>query len=303
LSCVVRAVCCNANLDELQLAGSDCKRLSGETADLCTDALKKCESVINYGEDIQSTISGLTSLENANSSTFLKIKELVEESDGKLNEAKSLAMETDDITLKCVNKSKEMIDSMDRGVKNLPDPLREAIEAELENENEEEHQQERGLTGNVDRDIGELEKCVESLDKMNLYSAAISGSKAFCGLTNKWELCRSLFTKMKELTESISSITDTFIGGNYFTCVQALATGQTKEITRCIQLSKLVEKLADSAGRLVKAIINLIQVTVAKFKIIENKLNIGDDVGEKVQNFITGVTKNPGKFIGNFLSG
>ena len=256
LSCLGRTVCFNADIGGLQSAGSDCRRLAGETSELCERARNKGEAVSGLSQDVRDTLQGFG--EKIDASSFLKIKELVE--DDKTKETMTLASDMDDMAKECITKSKEMSNAMSQGVESLPDPVKSEIEQETDSEDSE-----IAEILHIDKDIEEVETCTKSIRSMNLFTAASSGKSAFDSLANKSQLCSTIFDKIKGLAQSVARISEALISGSCCAQIRAIAS-EARDMFKCIHLSNLIAKAAEAVRRLIRAIINLIKTSWKKFQ-------------------------------------
>ena len=86
--------------------------------------------MVQFGQELQTTLDDVTGNSNSKSSSrgigmdaskFAIIQDLM---DGdRIKSATNLARELSDLSLKCVDKSQEMILSMERGIDALPDAI------------------------------------------------------------------------------------------------------------------------------------------------------------------------------------
>mmetsp|Transcript_21989 Transcript_21989/g.32477 ORF Transcript_21989/g.32477 Transcript_21989/m.32477 type:complete len:299 (-) Transcript_21989:77-973(-) len=256
--CLVRTLCCGADADKLQNAGSKVGRLARETSGHCVETNTKSQQLIAFATDVKTTFVGFA--DGIDPSDFQNVQSLV--SGDKMNSNIALAKEMDDLALQCVNKSMEMTKALKEGIEALPEPVKK----EINDDNDEDSNTDQPDLPDIDKDIEELEECTKNIDNMNFFSAKEAGENAFEGLTNKGEVCQKVFGSMKDFADSIVEINDAFSNaknccGKIFTVVS-----EAKEIMRSIRLAKLIQLFAESAAKLIKSIIALMKAVMKKFK-------------------------------------
>ena len=110
----------------IQTAGAECCRSARETSGLATITIAKATELVTFGQELSSTLqdvcrtsssrrSGSTTTARAlDASKFATIMDLV---DGdKIKASMQLAHELSELSVKCADKSQDMIASMERGV-------------------------------------------------------------------------------------------------------------------------------------------------------------------------------------------
>ena len=111
----------------IQTAGAECCRSARETSGLATITIAKATELVTFGQELSSTLqdvcrsssssskSGSTTTTRAlDASKFATIMDLV---DGdKIKASMTLAHELSELSVKCADKSQDMIASMERGV-------------------------------------------------------------------------------------------------------------------------------------------------------------------------------------------
>lgn len=103
-------------LEDLLAAGSNARRLAGETVDICDQTRTKGNVLIEYAQDVQNTFQGFGN--KMNPSTFMKIKDLLDRD--RIQESTKIANEMDDLAVACGQKSKEINTEMERGLESIP---------------------------------------------------------------------------------------------------------------------------------------------------------------------------------------
>lgn len=233
-------------VESFKVSGMECNQISKETSELCACTISKSAEMVAFGQDIQATLREFKQGETMDASAFESIRDLV--SGDKMKAATALAGEMDNLALTCVDKSIEMITSIERGVDSLPDVMKEGIDAAAKNGANEDDPE----LPSVDKDIQELETCIEAIQQVNLFTAMDAGLNAFNGLTAKGEICTDMFATMKRFAENVTSITDAFMDLNVKTVLSKL-----KDMWRCLRLSDLMKSFAEEVGKLIKWIIKL----------------------------------------------
>ena len=109
----------------IQTAGAECCTSARETSGLATITIAKATELVTFGQELSSTLqdvcrtssskSGSTTTTRAlDASKFATIMDLV---DGdKIKASMTLAHELSELSVKCADKSQDMIASMERGV-------------------------------------------------------------------------------------------------------------------------------------------------------------------------------------------
>jgi hypothetical protein len=257
LSCLDFPFFPSADLNGLQSAGNECRALAEQTSMLSATARNKGQSVVDYTREVRDTLKNFGTKMDA--STFVSIKALIE--NNKMTEAKTAASEMNDIAMECVNKSKAMAAAMQKGVKSLPDPVKDDLEDAKRDTDDED------VTEILDihQDIQDLDNCTRDIKQMNLLSAARSGADAFLGLAEKQEACRNMFSKMKDLSASVVRLSEAFMEQNCCIRMRAMPS-QANDMLKCIRLSGLITKIAEAVRTLIKAILRFLGAAWEKIK-------------------------------------
>ena len=116
----------------IKRAGDECYTTARETSGLCRITIEKANEMVQFGQELQTTLDDVTGSSTSKSSSsrgigsmdaskFAIIQDLM---DGdRIQSATNLARELSELSLKCVDKSQEMILSMERGIDALPDAI------------------------------------------------------------------------------------------------------------------------------------------------------------------------------------
>lgn len=292
LSCISSTLCCDANVDGLLEAANDSQRLAQETGEICNGIKDRGQNLLDVCSDIQGKLSRFG--KKIDATTYKHIMELLE-SQSKMKETIEAAGEMDDMALECLGKSNEMTKAMEKGIESLPTPVKDEIMSEG-NDEEENKDRDTELLADVNEDIKDLEDCTESIQNMNLFSAARSGSSAFEGLASKGELCQTIFDKVKELAGSVLDITGAFVGQTCCAQVQAVFT-QGRDILSCLRMSTLMSKLAEAGDRLVKAIMNLLKIAEEKIMGFMEEFQAAKKIQHFVNDKLDPIKSTAGEFV------
>ena len=250
------------NIKGIKRAGSQCHEAARETSTLCNSTVAKARDMVEFGLDIKSTLDDLGGREGGiDASTFATIQDLM---DGdKIKAAMKLAGEMDELALKCVDQSVKMIDAIEVGIDELPDILEKRVDKRMDKAKEEGSREGDPELPNIDTDIEELERTIEAVRDVNLFTAMKSGRKAFDGLTSKGELCKDMFDTVRVFAEDVSAVSEAiknFQLGNMIGKIRDLV----KDIWRCLRLSDLIRSFADAVGKLIKWFIRLFKTASEK---------------------------------------
>jgi hypothetical protein len=100
----------------IKKAGDDCYSTARETSGLCSITIEKAHEMVSFGRDLQATLEDVTGggERSLDASKFAIILDLV---DGdKIKDATKLARDLSGLSLECVNKSREMMVAMEKGI-------------------------------------------------------------------------------------------------------------------------------------------------------------------------------------------
>lgn len=261
----------------IRRAGSDCYTSAKDTTELCTTTIERAQKMVNFGNDIKAT---LTSFQRSGgggitADTFATIQDLV---DGdQVKEATALAADLDILALKCVDKSVDMIDAMERGVDALPDVIEARVENKMEAAAEKGALEGDPEMPHVDKDVKDLEGCIDEINHVTLFTVMKSGVDAFTSLASKGALIKSMFATIKDFAESVTQVTEAIknyqVGG-----MMGKWRDLVKDLWRCLRLSSLIKAFAVAIGNLIKWIIQLFQKASEKLGQIWKALAHAKDV-------------------------
>mmetsp|Transcript_32649 Transcript_32649/g.71636 ORF Transcript_32649/g.71636 Transcript_32649/m.71636 type:complete len:572 (-) Transcript_32649:66-1781(-) len=253
------------NIKGIKRAGSACHDAARETSVLCNSTVSKASEMVEFGLDIKSTLDGLGGQDGIDASTFQIIKDLI---DGdKMRAAMSLAGEMDDLALACVDQSVKMIDAMEKGIDELPDILEARVDKRMDKAKEEGGREGDPELPDIDPDVQELERTIEAVRDVNLFTAMKSGRNAFDGLTSKGEICKEMFETIRTFSNDVTAVSEAiknFQLGNMVGKIRDLV----KNIWRCLRLSALIRSFSLQVGKLIKWIIQLFKTASEKLSAV-----------------------------------
>ena len=194
---------------------------------------------------------GTTKDLDANS--FAVIADLI---DGdKAKEAKELAVSMKDRSSECMSLSMQMVDSLEKSVDALPDVIEKYIEKKAQQSVTNDLSiEERDMinSGGIDKDVGELQRCVDAIENLNLLTAIESGKYAFTAIKEKSTLCHTIFEVIKKFASDISSIATAVSNMDASTVLEKVKDGS---ILKAIGLSKFIKQLAEEFASCEKALL------------------------------------------------
>jgi len=257
-------------VQKLQAVGSKCQVTARETVEICDSANEKRQQMIDFATEIQSTLSSLQDQEQ-DASILETIKELT---DGdKVKAAMELAQGLDVAALSCVDKSIEMIDTMEDGMDSLPEMMQKAIEKAAESsEQDDDEEEDEDLLKTLDRDIEDVKTCIVSIQKLNLVTGLKVGLQAFTNLADKAKRSRSMFDSIRGFACDVEEITQAFTNMD----VMSVAS-KSKDLLRCIHMTDVMRQLAEGAGKLIKVIIDLFKATADRISALWAALAFAKD--------------------------
>jgi hypothetical protein len=266
------------DLNALFTAGTEATELAEELMNLSTNTQTRGNDVVGFAQEIKATFSGLDSKMNA--ATFQAIREMLK--GDKMKDAIALSREMDDLALECVSKSRAMVETVTRASQDLPASVKGGggdmvSDAESEDESTE--------LRDLDRDIADLEACTSDLRTMDLFSAATRGTRAFDGLAKKGGMVQTTYERIKQLCAMVARASQNLASE---ACCSQLQAGieSVKAMLKSVQLSNLINKLAEAAKRLINAIKNLVVLAWEKFQNFAEQFQ----AGKKIKNWVNGLS-------------
>jgi len=253
----------------------ECHTSATQTIELCTSTLVTSKQLVSCGESIQQSLVGTTKDLDANS--FAIIADLI---DGdKVKEAKQLAGNMKDRSTECISLSIQMVDSLEKSVDALPDVIEKYIEKKAQqsvtNDLSIEERDMINSGGGIDKDVGELQRCVDNIENLNLLTAIESGKNAFTAIKEKSTLCHTIFNMIKKFASDISSIATAVSNMDASTVLEKVKDGS---ILKAIGLSKFIKQLAEGCNRLMDKVIELFHSAAGKLSTLWRALSNAKDV-------------------------
>jgi hypothetical protein len=150
-----------------------------------------------------------------------------------------------------------MEDMMD----SLPEPLQKAIGKAMAAKGGApvvEGQPTQQLTS-LDRDISDVQECIKHIAELNLFSALKVGLQAFEQFSQKAQVSRDMFDKIRGYSQNVADITDAFSNLDVMTIVK-----KVKDVWKCLKLTSLMRELAEGLRKLITLVIDLFEATSTK---------------------------------------
>jgi len=250
--------CTQTNVSSLLAAANECNDRAAETKVLSTNAVDKCQQLIQFAVKVEDAMDSIKS-KRLSPSTFKKIVDLMKE--GTASRTMEMARGMEDIALECEHKSRGMKETVERS---LP---------EWELEHEEELHKSKAFGGG-DEDDEDLEKHVDEVsqwtqtlrDTKSMFSIIKSGRTTFGGVVSKTNVCMSLFERIRGLCVQVCDLSQGMeFDGSCWSLMQS-GVGGVKDMLRCVSLSKIIIVLSDIARRLAQAIYSLLDVLWGKVR-------------------------------------
>jgi hypothetical protein len=243
-------------VESLKAAGLKCNSLALETTELCRGTETIGDTMLSIGSELQETLSGFQGAVDA--SAFETIQNLL--SGDKLQIAMRLAKDMNIKATECVDKSMEMIKVMEDTMDKLPDPLEKAIDhAMMKNPGVNGSNEAMESLSTFDKDVEDVETCIASIKKLNLFTALEVGLKAFESFKDKAQVSRDMFGEIRGYSQTVVDISKAFQELDVVTIMHKI-----KDMWKCIALTGLMKKLAEGVGKLIRMVIALFEETSGK---------------------------------------
>ena len=259
---------CNAIISNVK----ECHTSATQTIELCTATLVTSKQLVSCGETIQQSLA----TRDLDADSFAVIADLI---DGdKSKEAKSLAVTMKDRSTECISLSIQMVDSLEKSVDALPDVIEKYIEKKAQQSvTNDLNIEERDMinSGGIDKDVGELQRCVDAIESLNLLTAIESGKNAFTAIKEKSTLCHTIFELIKKFACDISSIATAVSNMDASTVLEKVKDGS---ILKAIGLSKFIKQLAEGCKHLMDKVIELFHGAAGKLSTLWRALSNAKDV-------------------------
>lgn len=243
-------------VESLKASGRQCHSLALETTELCRGTETIGDTMLSIGSELQETLSGFQGAVDA--SAFETIQKLL--SGDRLQTAMALAKDMSIKATECVGKSIEMIKVMEDTMDKIPDPLEKAIDhAMTMNPGASDSNDAMESLSTLDKDIEDVETCIDSIKELNLFTALEVGLKAFESFKDKAQVSRNMFGEIRGYSQTIVDITNAFKELDVVTIMHKI-----KDMWKCITLTGLMKKLAEGVGKLIRMVIALFEETSGK---------------------------------------
>jgi hypothetical protein len=300
-------LCCTTDLNGVTSACRECSTSADEIVQLSETARSNGETAIQYVQHVQQVLASLKDIQCLNPDTFMQFKSLVDDDGGRAKKTLEGVNQMDDLALACVQKARGISDSLQRGVDALPaqvkDDLMEdasqGISSSINNNQarsletvgggrgagltDDADDDERALAKllDVDENVTEVENSTRGVGDLSLFSVAVKGRGIFEGLSSKNALCTQIFERIQSVATTISRICAAFAGGNCCLQLQAVTVG-AGDLVKCIRLSNLIQRAAEAAGKLIRAIVSFFRAVGDKFRGCLDEF----DAAKKIGNFV-----------------
>ncbi|KAL7450178.1 hypothetical protein ACHAWC_002139 [Mediolabrus comicus] len=238
----------------------NCNNAAKQTINLCTSTLSTGDNLVTLGKSIQDSLLGAVT--DLDAESFAVIADLI---DGDMTrEAKTLATSMREQSDQCIELSMSMVKSLEDSVDELPDTIERYIEKKAQQAiTEELSTEERGLTGNITKDIDELSTCIDAIDNLKLLTAIQSGSNAFMAIASKSEICRKVFDVIRKFATSITSITQSILELDISAVIS-----KVKDILTAIGLCRYIKEFAEGCRGLMEKIVDLFEGAADKLSLL-----------------------------------
>jgi hypothetical protein len=140
----------------------------------------------------------------------------------------------------------------------------------------------------IDQNVQETRSLSRGFDQVDIFTVASQGRTAFVDLLTKQNVCGLIFDKMQGLSRTILNLANALAMENASCCDQlnALAAG-TASMVQCLRISKLLERAAGAAKKLLKALMEFGQKAWTKFCRFVEEFDAAKRLGRFVQVSIT----------------
>ena len=245
----------NSSLQDLQTKGQECATYSRECIDICESTAEKREQMIAFASEIQSTLTNLSQ----DASALETIQQLTDGS--KVRQAMELAKGLDQAALQCVDKSIQMMDTMEDGMELLPEMVQSALEKIANDDDDDDDEddvedQARALLNGLEQDFQDVKTCINAIQNLNLTTAIKVGVEAFTQLYDKAKRSKSLFITVQEFAQNVYEITQTFSDMKV-----SEFTSKGRDMLECLSLCDVMRQVAQGAGKLLQILIQLFEMT------------------------------------------
>jgi len=270
-----------ATVSTLTTKGRQCAVLSRETMQICDDTAEQRRRVVDFGSEIVETLQQGFSSGSDNdaaprdaASVLATIQQLT--AGDRVQAAAELAAGLDQAARQCVDKSVQMMDLMEEGMDSLPPYLQSALEGNGGGDDDEdddgENDEETGILKGLDRDLEDVQTCLEAIRDLNLSTALAVGVQAFAQITEKAQRSQTLFDSIRGFANDVQEIAQAFEDMN-----PAKVAAKSKDMLRCIRLSDEMRRIAQGAGKLIQMMIQLFEATADRISVLWSALAFAKD--------------------------
>jgi len=258
----------------LKTAGKECFTKASETSGLCKITIEKAHEMVSFGKELHATlddvVGGSDGTRSAggglDASKFAIIQDLV--AGDRIMEAIQLAKDLSELSLECVDKSKEMMGAMEKGIDALPDVIEPFVENKLAKASTKGHKKGDPELPDIEGSIREMSGLVEDVENVNLFTLVDKGSAAFDGLQRNGEISKDMFSSIQTFAEDVASVSGSFqdFKAEDFRSFKSLGKIRqaAKSAWRCLRLSGLIKTFAEQVGKLIQWIISLFKIASQK---------------------------------------
>ena len=269
-------------ISTLTTKGRECATLSRETMQICDDTAEQRRRVVAFGSEIVETLqqgftSGDAGSDDAAPRDAASVLETIQQltAGDRVKAAAELAAGLDQAARQCVDKSVQMTDLMEEGMDSLPPYLQSALEGSGGGDDEDdgdENHEETGILKGLDRDLEDVQTCLEAIRNLNLSTALTVGVQAFAQITDKAQRSQTLFDSIRGFANDVQEIAQAFEDMN-----PAKVAAKSKDMLRCIRLSDEMRRIAQGAGKLIKMMIQLFEATADRISVLWSALAFAKD--------------------------
>ncbi|KAL7479006.1 hypothetical protein ACHAW6_004755 [Cyclotella cf. meneghiniana] len=246
----------------------ECHSLSKQTYELCTSTLVTGKNLVARGETIQKSLIGATSELSAES--FSVIADLI---DGDaVKEARGLAGSMKEKSSECMSLSLQMVTSLERSVRALPDVIEQYVEKKASESIAGEMTSEERDLADVDSDVKDLTDCIDAIENLSLITAVQAGTNAFRGITEKGQQCHHIFQIIEKFAYSLTTITEAFLSMDVSGVISKM-----KDILRAIGLTTMIRKFAEGCKKMIEKVVELFQAAAGKLSLLWKSLVTAKD--------------------------
>lgn len=176
------------------------------------------------------------------------------------------------------------MEAIELGIDSLPDIIEDRIEDKLDRAADKGGKEGDPDLPDVETHSRELQSLVADVDAVNLFTVMSSGKLAFDGVRSNGEVCKDMFTTMRDFSEDVSQVSDAIrnfkLGKMVFREMKELVSNAW----RCLRLSSLIKLFAEGVEKIIRWIINLFKRASEKLGSIWGALARAKDVlGDCVQ--------------------